>query len=259
MYLAFGFCCKGPCVTKQEVFLQAFANPLNRHIRRKNVFRFTSLLNIIAKKSTAKNDWGFRPPDIPTLEERYRAELAYVEEKFGPNRYGKRDPLDSRLLKKQERLREERANGLSHYNKLKFTVLQATLGIGGAVLPMCWWFGSGKIALSYAVGLTGSLLYIWLLSRSVESLSEAANQRRSLLDLLGPARFLIVALLLGVAAKHKQYLELIPVFMGLLTYKIAAFVPLLLEDTDTPKQTTEKQKETLPMKNQATDSSSLLV
>ncbi|KAK4528731.1 hypothetical protein GAYE_SCF63G6676 [Galdieria yellowstonensis] len=190
----------------------------------------------VSKKAKEKNDWGFRPPDIPTMEERYAAELAYVEEKFGPKRYEtpeKADALKKRILVNQEWAKQERSQGLKQYQDIKVTILGATLGIGAFLIPCIWWLGSGKTALSYALGLGGSLGYVWLLSTSVERLGQS---RATPSSWLAPARLAIVALCIITAARHREELQVLPVFLGFLTYKIAAFVPLWM---DSKKDSTE--------------------
>ncbi|GJQ11885.1 hypothetical protein GpartN1_g3676.t1 [Galdieria partita] len=216
------------------------------------------ILSSISKKTKGKNDWGFRPPDIPTLEEKYRAELAYVEEKFGPKRYEtpeRRDPLDTRILTNQTKAKQERSQGFKQYQNIKITLFGATLGLGAFLIPLIGWLGSGKMAWSYAFGLGGSLIYIWLLSRSVESLANPSSSH-SIRAWLGPARLAIVALLIITASKHREELELLPVFLGFLTYKVATFFPLLLENgsQENPSESTKNS-----VKKQATDSSSLVI
>ncbi|EME25963.1 hypothetical protein Gasu2_42550 [Galdieria sulphuraria] len=242
------------CIHKRQELYRS-----SSFLRKKRQGIRTVTLSSISKKDKGKNDWGFRPPDIPTLEERYRAELAYVEEKFGPKRYETpelRDPLKTRILTNQEKAKQERSRGIKQYQDIKRILFGATLGVGAFLIPLLGWLGSGKIACSYAFGLGGSLIYVWLLSRSVERLASSSTQ--SFRDWLGPARLAIVALLILTVSKHREELELLPVFLGFLTYKVATFFPLLLENWN-QDNSSEVDSSKNSVKKQATDSSSLVI
>jgi len=145
-------------------------------------------------------------------------ELARVEEK-----YGRKD------LVKSEDVAALRDAGLKQYNKLLFALVSDTVFLGALGASAVSFFYPIKFVASYGLGLVGSLIYIFLLSRSVDRLAVNARQGQRSGDLLGPARYLVlVAIVLFIQKNQaKTGLEVIPATVGFLTYKLALLLPLL--------------------------------
>ncbi|MBD2100606.1 ATP synthase subunit I [Leptolyngbya sp. FACHB-261] len=112
---------------------------------------------------------------------------------------------------------------MSEYEQLKFQLLTTTL-ILGAVIFVCVWFTySLNIALNYLLGACVSVVYLRMLSRDVDRLGVQSSSLKS----LGSSR---LALFVGlmVAATQWQQLQILPIFLGFLTYKGALLVYLLV-------------------------------
>lgn len=108
------------------------------------------------------------------------------------------------------------ADGLEEYNRLKMKLLVLTV-ISGVVIDLAVWFCYGwKIALSYAVGALVGTVYFRMLTKSVDRLGGESNR-------LGFSRLGLFVLLMAIAAKSDQ-LEILPAFLGFMTYKVAVLV-----------------------------------
>lgn len=109
-------------------------------------------------------------------------------------------------------------DGMEEYNRLKVRLLVITL-ISGLVIGLAVWFWYGwKIALSYAVGALVGSVYFRMLAKSVDRLGGESNR-------LGFSRLGLFVLLMAIAAKSDQ-LEILPAFLGFMTYKVAVLVIL---------------------------------
>jgi ATP synthase protein I len=108
------------------------------------------------------------------------------------------------------------SDGMEEYDRLKFKLLVLTLASGVVIgLAVCFWYG-WKIALSYAVGSLVGTIYFRMLTKSVDRLGGESNR-------LGLSRLGLFVLLIAIAAKS-EYLEILPAFLGFLTYKVAVLV-----------------------------------
>eukprot|EP00189_Rhodosorus_marinus_P005464 CAMPEP_0113969242 /NCGR_PEP_ID=MMETSP0011_2-20120614/10140_1 /TAXON_ID=101924 /ORGANISM="Rhodosorus marinus" /LENGTH=206 /DNA_ID=CAMNT_0000982741 /DNA_START=58 /DNA_END=681 /DNA_ORIENTATION=- /assembly_acc=CAM_ASM_000156 len=122
-----------------------------------------------------------------------------------------------------------RDEGVKEYNKSLLQLLGDTafLGLlGGAVISFFYPFNT---ALSFEMGSLGSLLYVFLLSRTVDRLAVKARAGERGSDILGPARFFVLAGIIIWLAKNQDRtgLPVIPAILGFLCYKIALLLPLL--------------------------------
>ncbi len=107
-------------------------------------------------------------------------------------------------------------DGMEEYNRLKFKLLVLTIGAGVVIGLAVWlWYG-WKIALSYAVGSLVGSVYFRMLTKSVDRLGGESNR-------LGFSRLGLFVLLIVIAAKSDQ-LEILPAFLGFMTYKVAVLV-----------------------------------
>jgi ATP synthase protein I len=105
---------------------------------------------------------------------------------------------------------------MEEYDKLQRMLLLVTLAITGIVFITVWIVYSLNIALNYLIGACTGVVYLKMLARDVERLGRQ-NQR------LSKNRF---ALLIGliIVASQWQQLQILPIFLGFLTYKATLIV-----------------------------------
>ena len=109
-------------------------------------------------------------------------------------------------------------DGMEEYNRLKVKLLVLTLASGVIISLAVWaWYG-WNIALSYAVGAMVGTAYFRMLTKGVDRLGSESNR-------LGFSRLGLFVLLMAIAAKSDQ-LEILPAFLGFMTYKVAVLVIL---------------------------------
>lgn len=198
----------------------------------------TSANSLEDSKRGAKSQYD----NIPDLNQQYIAELNWVERKYGPDR------LEKDIVKEAQKsiLRPPGAssafasktttpatpNGeeadLSQYRALRNQLLGNTVFLGCIGLCIIWSTGTLRDVQSFGVGLLGSVAYVYLLSRSVDRLADAARETgRQAGDALQPARVAILVLLVVASAKNSERLAVLPVLFGFFTYKVASLVPLI--------------------------------
>jgi len=107
-------------------------------------------------------------------------------------------------------------DGMEEYNRLKFKLLAITIASGIIIGLAVWaWYG-WNIALSYFVGALVGTAYFRMLTKGVDRLGTESNR-------LGFTRLGLFVLLIAIAAKSDQ-LEVLPAFLGFMTYKVAVLV-----------------------------------
>lgn len=108
------------------------------------------------------------------------------------------------------------SSSMEDYHKLQRMLLLVTLVITGIVFISVWIVYSLNIALNYLIGACTGVVYLKMLARDVERLGRE-NQR------LSKTRF---ALLIGliIVASQWQQLQILPIFLGFLTYKATIIV-----------------------------------
>ncbi len=113
----------------------------------------------------------------------------------------------------------ETDSSMQEYYQLKQTLLLVTLTMTGVVFICVWVFYSLNIALNYLIGACTGMVYLRSLAKDVERLGQQ-NQR------LSSARF---ALFIGliIVASQWQKLQILPIFLGFLTFKAAIIVYVL--------------------------------
>jgi ATP synthase protein I len=105
---------------------------------------------------------------------------------------------------------------MQEFYQLKQRLLLVTLALTGIIFICVWVFYSLNIALNYLLGACTGVVYLRMLARDVEGLSQ--QQKR-----LSKARFAVFIGLIIVATQWHQ-LQIVPIFLGFLTYKATLLV-----------------------------------
>lgn len=113
-------------------------------------------------------------------------------------------------------LPEEPDPSMSEYYQLQQLLLRFTVAIAVIVFPCIWIAYSLDTSLSYVIGACAGVIYLKMLSRNVAQLG---RQRKN----LGSGRLAVFIGLILIATQWQQ-LEVIPAFLGFLTYKAALIV-----------------------------------
>lgn len=112
------------------------------------------------------------------------------------------------------------SNSMEEYYQLKKTLLLVTLALTGIIFSSVWWKISINTALNYLLGAGTGLFYLRLLAKDVERIG-VEGQRTS------PNRLALFAGLIIVATQWSQ-LQVLPIFLGFITYKGSLIVYTLL-------------------------------
>lgn len=112
-----------------------------------------------------------------------------------------------------------KSGSMQEYQQLKQRLLVTTLVITGIAFVSAWLYYSLDIALNYAIGACAGVVYLRMLARDVERLG---NQKES----LSKTRLALFVGLIIVATQLDR-LQVMPIFLGFLTYKAALFVYVL--------------------------------
>jgi ATP synthase protein I len=102
---------------------------------------------------------------------------------------------------------------MQEYYQLQQELLLVTLIMTGLIFIPVWIFYSLNIALNYLIGASTGVVYLKMLARNVEQLG---RQKKSVSKTH-------LALFVGVivAASQVDQLQILPIFLGFLTYKAA--------------------------------------
>ncbi|MDJ1185699.1 ATP synthase subunit I [Roseofilum casamattae] len=108
---------------------------------------------------------------------------------------------------------------MEEYYQLQHELYLWTLGMSVVAFGSVWYFYSLETALSYAVGSCVGIVYLRLLAKKVEGL----GRKKQRLSQAGLAVFIGVMIL----AIEWEQLEIVPVFLGFLTYKVSIIAYML--------------------------------
>ena len=114
---------------------------------------------------------------------------------------------------------------IQEYYQLQGNLLKLTLILTGIIFISVWIFYSLNIALNYLLGACTGVVYLRMLARNVAQLGRQKKR-------LGSSR---LAVLIGVliVASQLHELQIIPIFLGFLTYK-AAIISYMLQTAILP-------------------------
>ncbi len=117
---------------------------------------------------------------------------------------------------------------MQEYEQLKLQLLSLTLILSAVIFVAVWWVYGSQIALNYLLGAAVSVVYLRMLSRDIDRLGVS----RSRIGSLGSSR---LAPLIGliIVATQVQQLQILPIFLGFMTYKGALLVYALGSLTQT--------------------------
>ncbi|MEM9217759.1 MAG: ATP synthase subunit I [Cyanobacteria bacterium P01_F01_bin.150] len=105
------------------------------------------------------------------------------------------------------------------YYQLQRELWITSLILMGVFFPAVWFWFSLNVALNYVIGATVGVWYLRLLGKKVETIG---GQKSG----LGNARFALIVGVIVIASRLQQ-LEILPIFLGFLTYKAAIIVYML--------------------------------
>lgn len=130
------------------------------------------------------------------------------------------DPSQSQIQAAPEASQSEVAptsDTMDEYYQLKQTLLLGTLAITGVAFVSVWVAYSLNTALNYAIGASAGLVYLRMLAKEVERLG---NSKRS----VSASNRIALFIGLMVIATQLQQLEVLPIFLGFMTYKAAILI-----------------------------------
>jgi ATP synthase protein I len=116
-------------------------------------------------------------------------------------------------------LLKEADPSMGEFFKLQWELLVTSLVLTVVIFIFTYGFYTFNTALNYLIGALAGLLYLRLLAKHVEQLG---RQRKK----LGQTRLATFIILIVVASQVDQ-LEILPIFLGFLTYKASLIIYVL--------------------------------
>ncbi|MCG9886697.1 MAG: ATP synthase subunit I [Cyanobacteria bacterium] len=107
---------------------------------------------------------------------------------------------------------ETRQQAMQDYYKLKYELYVIVFAVLAVSFISVWVVYSLNIALNYLLGATVGLIYLRMLARDVEQLGQGRRK-------LSKTR-LVPFIAVIVLATRVDSLEILPIFLGFLTYKV---------------------------------------
>ena len=119
----------------------------------------------------------------------------------------------------EESSEEPSEDSMGEYQQLKQELYLITIGITAVVFAAVTYFYDLRVAFNYLLGAAAGVVYLRLLAKDVDRIGNESIK-------LSLDRQALVVVLMLVAAKWHQ-LQILPVFLGFLTYKAALIVYLV--------------------------------
>lgn len=119
----------------------------------------------------------------------------------------------------EENTTEPKDDSMTEFYQLRNNLLIGTVTITLIAFVLVWYFYSLTVSLSYLLGACFSLVYVNMLAREVERVG--TFKRR-----IGSTRLALFVGLIIVATQWQQ-LQVIPVFLGFMTYKASILLYVL--------------------------------
>jgi ATP synthase protein I len=108
---------------------------------------------------------------------------------------------------------------MQDYYRLMQDLLVVTLTMTAVIFICVWIFYSLNIALNYLIGACTGVVYLRMLAKNVEQLGREKKR-------IGNTRLALLIGLILVASRWNQ-LQIMPIFLGFLTYKAAVVFYML--------------------------------
>ncbi len=116
----------------------------------------------------------------------------------------------------QPGLDDRPVESMQDFYRLYRELLWTTLAITGIVFVSVWISYSLNIALNYLIGAATGVIYIRMLAKDVERLGREKQK-------LSNTRLALLIVLILLASRWDQ-LQILPIFLGFLTYKAALII-----------------------------------
>jgi ATP synthase protein I len=116
-------------------------------------------------------------------------------------------------------LPSEPDSSMQEYYQLQEELLKLTLILTAVVFGSVWAFYSLNTALNYLIGACTGVVYLRMLARNVAQLGRERSK-------LGSARLALLIGVIVIAARLNE-LQIMPIFLGFLTYKAAVIFYML--------------------------------
>jgi len=107
-------------------------------------------------------------------------------------------------------------DSIQEYFRLRRELIVITLALAGAIVGSVWVAYDLNVALNYLIGACTGLIYLNMLAKHVGQLGRQRSR-------LGNSRLLLLVGVILIASRVNQ-LEILPIFLGFLTYKAALIV-----------------------------------